>query len=176
MKILSLLAISILVCSQLFAQPSQQLVENEPQLINGIECTFRINQESTKKSGDNEFSRYVLEFYAINKSYCSKYLPYRNDPSYTDNSSDNLIATFNIRNANGKRLTSKDAKVYAKPWWVRVKVNEKDDKGKDVVRLRDMQAGYIFRRGDQLKAQAIVLVPMGEKPNVELMMAYMVEN
>lgn len=171
-----LLIMLILAGGILIAQPAQPLQENEPASINGIECTFRINQESTKKSGDNEFSRYVLEFYAINKSDCNKYITYRSDPSSLDNSSDNLIATFNIRNANGKRFTSKDAKVYAKPWWVRVKSNEKDSNGKEVMRLRDMQAGYIFQRGDQLKAQVTVLVPKGEKPSVEVMLAYIADN
>jgi hypothetical protein len=176
MKKLSVFFLLLFIVLSGTAQPSEKLEENEPKVINGIECTYRINKESTKKSGDSEYSRYVLEFYAINKSDCSKYINYRSDPSVSDNSIDNLIATFFVRNANGKRLTSKDSKVYAKPWWVRVKSNEKDDKGKDVVRLRDMQAGYVFRRGDMLKSQITVLVPMGEKPNVEVALAYIIEN
>lgn len=159
----------------LMAQPTQSLKENEPTMVNGIELSFRIDKESTKKAGDDEYSRYVLEFYAINKSDCSKYIYYRNDASYSSSSTDNLIATFYVRNANGKRFTSRDAKVNAKDWWVRVKVTEKDSNGKDVVRLRDMQAGYIFRRGEQLKNQITVLVPKGEQPNVEAALQYIVE-
>lgn len=159
----------------LMAQPTQSLKENEPTMINGIELSFRINKESTKKAGGDEYSRYVLEFYAINKSDCSKNIYYRNDVSYSGSSTDNLIATFYVRNANGKRFTSRDAKVNAKDWWVRVKVTEKDSNGKDVVRLRNMQAGYIFRRGDQLKNQITVLVPKGEQPNVEAALQYIIE-
>ena len=164
-----------LVTALLIAQPTQSLKENEPQTIDGIECSFRINKESTKKAGDDEYSRYVIDVYAINKSECSKYIYYRNDLFSSSSSTDNLVATFYVRNANGKRFTSREAKLNAKDWWVRVKVNEKDSNGKDVTRLRDMQAGYIFRRGDQLKNQIIVLVPKGEQPNVEVALQYISE-
>lgn len=157
------------------AQQTQSLKDNEPQTINGIELGFRINKESAKKAGDDEYSRYVLELYAINKSECSKYIYYRNDGSYSGTGSDNLIATFYIRNANGKRFTSREAKLTAKDWWVRVKVTEKDSNGKDVTRLRDMPAGYIFRKGDQLRNQITVLVPKGEQPLVEAALQYIAE-
>jgi hypothetical protein len=159
----------------LFAQQSQSLKDNEPQMIDGIELGFRINKESSKKAGDDEYSRYVLEVYAINKSDCSKYIYYRNDGIFSSSSADNLIATFYVRNANGKRFTSREAKVNAKDWWVRVKVTEKDNNGKDVTRLRDLPAGYIFRRGDQLRNQITVLVPKGEQPNVEVALRYISE-
>ena len=158
-----------------FAQQSQSLKENEPQMVDGIELGFRINKESAKKAGDEEYSRYVLEVYAINKSDCSKYIYYRNDGSSYSSGSDNLIATFYVRNANGKRFTSRDAKLNAKDWWVRVKVTEKDSNGKDITRLRDMPAGYIFRKGDQLRNQITVLVPKGEQPVVEAALQYIAE-
>lgn len=175
MKICFSLVAFFFYCFSLVAQGSQSLKDNEPQTINGIEVGFRINKESTKKAGDDEFSRYVIEVYAINKSDCSKYFYYRNDPSYSSTATENLVATFYVRNANGKRFTSKDAKLTAKDWWVRVKVTEKDNNGKDVTRLRDMQAGYIFRRGDQLRNQITVLVPKGEQPNVDVVLQYIVE-
>ena len=158
-----------------FAQQSQSLKDNEPQTINGIEVGFRINKESAKKAGDDEYSRYVLEVYAINKSECSKYFYYRNDASYSGINTDNLVATFYVRNANGKRFTSREAKLNAKDWWVRVRVTEKDTNGKDVTRLRDMPAGYVFKRGDQLRNQITVLVPKGEQPAVEVALQYIVE-
>lgn len=158
-----------------FAQQSQSLKDNEPQTINGIELGFRINKESAKKAGDDEYSRYVLEVYAINKSECSKYFYYRNDGSYSSINTDNLVATFYVRNANGKRFTSREAKLNAKDWWVRVRVTEKDTNGKDVTRLRDMPAGYVFKRGDQLRNQITVLVPKGEQPAVEVALQYVAE-
>ena len=172
MKSLLLLISFCFAVSFVFSQQSLSLKDNDPQTINGIELGFRINKESSKKAGDDEYSRYVLEVYAINKSDCSKYIYYRNDGIFSSSSSDNLIATFYVRNANGKRFTSREAKVNAKDWWVRVKVTEKDSNGKDVTRLRDMPAGYIFRRGDQLRNQITVLVPKGEQPNVEVALQY----
>ncbi len=158
-----------------FAQQTQSLKENEPQTVNGIELGFRINKESAKKAGDSAYSRYVLEVYAINKSDCGKYIYYKNDGSSYSSGSDNLIATFYVRNASGKRFTSRDAKLNAKDWWVRVKVTEKDNNGKDVTRLRDMPAGYIFRKGDQLRNQITVLVPKGEQPMEEAVLQYIAE-
>lgn len=169
-----LTALLIVAGLQLVGQPSQKLAENESLSLEGIECTYRINQESTKKSGDAEYSRYVLEFYIVNRSNCNRYIPYHSSTS--ESSTDNLVATFYVKNANGKRFTNRDARLGAKPWWVGVKVSEKDSNGKNVTRLRDMQAGYVFRKGDQLKAQITVLVPMGSKPDVEVALAYLPDN
>jgi hypothetical protein len=167
----SLLACLLTVAIIGTAQPTQHVEEDAPAMMNGIECSYRINKEGTKKSGDDEFSRYVLDMYVTNKSDCDKYIYYQYEGSSTDNS----VATFYVRNANGKRFTSTSAKLSAKTWWVRVKVTEKDSKGNDVSRLRDMQAGYAFRRGEQLHNQIIVLLPKGEKPNVEVALQYTIQ-
>lgn len=156
------------------AQPSTELEENKSVVIDGIEIGYRINKESTKKSGGDEYSRYILNFYAINKSGCSfHYYLKNNDPYYTS-SEDNLIATFYIRNANGKRWTNTKAAVNAKQiWWVPVKANQKDSQGKDITVIQNMEAGYIFRKGEQISNDNIVvLVPLGEKPKVEVVLKY----
>lgn len=159
-----------LFTSTMLAQPSQALEENKSVMINGIELGFRINQESTKKAGDDEYSRYVLEFYAINRNECNKYIYYRRESATNENSSESLIASFYVRNANGKRFTSTGTKVYARQWWVSVKTTEKGSDGKEVVRLREMQGGYIFRRGEQLQQKITILVPKGEIPKAEVVL------
>lgn len=160
----------------LHAQQTQRLEENKSIFINGIELGYRINKESTKKSGNEEYSRYVLSLYAVNNSECSRYYYFRNDfySAYGSND-DNLVATFYVRNANGKRLTSTSGTVTAKDWWVPVRVSERDGNGREVYRTRQMLAGYVFRRGDQLESQIIVLVPQGDVPSVEVALRYYVE-
>ena len=171
---LPFLLITLLFSTIIIAQPSTALEENKPTTVDGIELGYRINKESTKKSGGDEYARYVINIYAINKSGCSLRYYLKNN-SYTssyETNEDNLVATFYIRNANGKRLTNTKGTLNAKEWWLPIKTTKKDSDGKDIVVMQDMQAGYIFRKGDQLSNDIIVLVPLGERPKVEVALKY----
>ena len=153
------------------AQSSKMLEANTPVTIDGVELAFRIVDESTKASGKEEFARYKIVISATNTG-CPRF--YRNEESYgvfNSSSAINLIASFYFRNANGKRFTSKEGKLSAKEWWIPVKTVEKNSQGKDETRLKSMMAGYIFRNGDHLESDFIILVPLGEKPKVEVMLS-----
>lgn len=156
--------------TQLFGQGGYQaLTEGEPLLVQGVELSYRLEDESTREAGKDTFSRYRIRVVATNSSDCSRV--YRlGSGSTTIYSPERAIARFVVRNANGKRLTAKEASIKAGEWWVTVKVEEKNSEGKTVYRNREMMAGYIFREGDTREASATVLVPLGEKPEVEVIL------
>jgi len=133
------------------------LVEKRPNLINGVEYGYIIKNEQTKSNKGEEYGRFEITLYATNKSGCTKLFAERTAIySYDDPS---LLATFNCTNANGKRLTAKSGNVKAREFNVNVKIKEG---GKEVNRVA--RAGYMFRNGETLKANIIVLVPLNERP------------
>ena len=170
-KIFFAFVILLASAGMLQAQSSKMLEDNTPVTIDGIELAFRIVDESTKASGKEEFARYKIVI-SVTNTGCPRF--FKNEDSYgTFNSSGsiNLIASFYFRNANGKRFTSKEGKLTAREWWIPIKTTEKNAQGKDEVRLRSMMAGYMFKNGDHLESEFIVLVPLGEKPKVEAMLS-----
>ena len=140
------------------AQAQQtDLAEKKPVTIEGIEYGYIIKNEQTKTAKGEEYGRYEITLYATNKSGCTRLYA---DRSYTySTDAANLLATFNCINANGKRLTVKSGTVKARDFNLNVKVKEND---KDVTRLT--KAGYIFRNGETLRTNIIVLVPLNERP------------
>jgi len=132
------------------------LEEKKPATIDGIEYGYIIKNEQTKNAKGEEYGRFEITLYATNKTGCTRLFA---DRSYSYSSDANLLATFNCVNANGKRLTAKSGTVKARDFSVNVKVKEGD---KDVTRLT--KAGYIFRNGETLRTNIIVLVPLNEKP------------
>ena len=149
-----LLAVAILPVSAVFGQ---SIEENKPLLADGIEYGYIIKNEQVKSAKGEEYSRFELTLYATNKSGCTKL--YADRISFLSDESPNLIATFNCSNANGKRLTSKSGTVKARDFYINAKVTES---GKEVT--RSVKAGYIFRNGETIKTNIIILVPKGDRP------------
>ncbi|MBL7700609.1 MAG: hypothetical protein JNM14_00035 [Ferruginibacter sp.] len=156
---ISFLLLAIFVA---FITGSAQIVdlkEKTPTLINGVEYGYLIKNEQTKSNKGEEYSRFEIALYATNKSGCTKLYAERTAIySYDDPA---LLATFNCTNANGKRLTAKSGNVKAREFNVNVKVKEGD---KEVNRVA--RAGYMFRNGETLRANIIVLVPLNERPAI----------
>jgi hypothetical protein len=73
----------------------------------------------------------------------------------------NKLAIFDCLNANGKRFTSKKASVDAKDFFVRCKfkINGKEE-------TRSVKAGFIFRNGETLRNNIIVIVSLNERPKI----------
>jgi len=132
------------------------LEEKKPATIDGIEYGYIIKNEQTKNAKGEEYGRFEITLYATNKTGCTLLFA---DRSYSYSTDANLLATFNCVNANGKRLTAKSGTVKARDFNVNVKVKEND---KDVTRLT--KAGYIFRNGETIRTNIIVLVPLNERP------------
>src|SRR5213082_721000 len=93
--------------------------EKKPAVMNGVEYGYIIKNEQTKAVSNEEYARFEITLYATNKSGCTKL--------YAENISEpgrqNLVATFNCTNANGKRLTAKGGELSAKEFLVTVKSN-----------------------------------------------------
>jgi hypothetical protein len=144
---------------QAFSQP-MQLDENKAEPVNGIDYGYYIKNEQVKNVKDEEYSRFEITFYASNKSGCTKL--YAERTALLSSESSSLLALFNCLNANGKRLTSKSGSIRARDFLVNVKVQEN---GKEI--NRSARAGYIFRNGETLSVNIIVLVPKGERPKIQ---------
>ncbi|HMP93279.1 MAG TPA: hypothetical protein PKD90_10435 [Phnomibacter sp.] len=135
-------------------------------MADGIEFGYRIIEEDTRTAGNEELSRYRIRVVARNTG-CLKHFRYRETGSAQ--SRQNLICTFTVLNATGRRLTTRDASLNAREWWIPVQVEEKNSEGKTVTRARDMMAGWAFRPGENLENTITVLVPKGERPRVEVL-------
>lgn len=151
-----LLAAMLLVFNTASAQLAD-LAEKKPATINGVEYGYIIKNEQTKTNKGEEYGRFEITLYATNKSGCTKLFAERTAIYGTD--APNLLATFNCSNANGKRLTAKSGDIKARDFNVNVKIKEGDKEVNRVVR-----AGYMFRNGETLKTNIIVLVPLNERP------------
>lgn len=136
--------------------------EKKPALINGIEYGYIIKNEQVKSASKEEYSRFEITLYAINKSGCTKLYA---DKKSTDEKP-NIVAHFNCTNANGKRLTAKGGDVTAREFTVPVKINDK---------TTSVKAGYIFRNGETLRNNIIVLVPLNERPVIHCTLNYLPE-
>ena len=136
------------------------LEEKKTAIIDEIEYGYFIKNEQVKNVKDEEYSRFEITLYATNKSGCTKL--YAEKVSILSSETPNLIVSFNCTNANGKRLTAKSGTVKARDFYVNAKVQEN---GKEVTRT--VKAGYIFRNGETLKNNIIVLVPKGERPVIQ---------
>lgn len=137
-----------------------ELEEKIPQTIDGIEYGYFIKNEQLKNVKDEEYARFEITLYASNKTGCTKI--YSDRVSLTVSDAANLIAHFNCTNANGKRFTAKTGNIKARDFYVNAKVQEN---GKEVGKT--VKAGYIFRNGETLRTNIIVLVPKGERPAMQ---------
>ncbi len=157
---ISFLLFSILFTAVQSTAQVTDLEEKKPETINGIEYGYFIKNEQVKNVKDEEYSRFEITLYATNKSGCTKL--YAEKVSILSSETPNLIVSFNCTNANGKRLTAKSGTVKARDFYVNAKVQEN---GKEVTRT--VKAGYIFRNGETLKNNIIVLVPKAERPVIQ---------
>ena len=128
--------------------------------MDGIEYGYYIKNEQAKAVKDEEYSRFEITIYTTNKSGCTKI--YSERISVLSSEPSNLLAGFNCTNANGKRLTAKSGAVKARDFYLNAKLQEN---GKEITKA--VKAGYIFRNGETLKTNIIVLVPKGERPVIQ---------
>jgi len=151
---------AVLCCSICSFAQITDIEEKKPQTIDGIEYGYYIKNEQTKNVKDEEYGRFEITLYASNKTGCTKI--YAERVNVLSSESSNLLAAFNCSNANGKRLTAKSGTVKARDFYINAKVQEN---GKETTKA--VKAGYIFRNGETLKTNIIVLVPKGERPVIQ---------
>ncbi len=163
-KIILLLVLWLTVLSGL-AQGVAELTENTPYKSNGLEYGWYVTNERSKAVKGDDYERYEVVLYVNNNSGCIKLFPIRN--AGNTNGDEVLVADFTVKNATGKRLTSKAGKVNAQPWFTLVKMSD----GKTT----NAQVGYAIRNGQSLTSRIIVIVPKGERPKVNCRMVFIPE-
>lgn len=158
-----LLSLTLLLPAAAMAQ--NEISEKKPVTINGIEYGYIVKNEQTKSAKGEDYSRYEITLYATNKTGCTRL--YANNTGLLYSESSNLLVTFDCTNANGKRLTAKSGTVRARDFYVSTKVKPEGKDTKEVT--QSVKVGYIFRNGESLRSNIIVLVPLGQSPVLTFM-------
>jgi len=148
--------------SPLFGQQAYDVEPGKPTQLNGIDYGFEIRNERRVDISGESFMRYELTIYATNKSSCTKIMLPKQALLGQDDQ--NELANFDCLNATGKRLTSKNGKVMARPFVVPYRQRVKNAEGKEIVTTTNLQAGHMLRNGETVNNSFIVIVPSGEKP------------
>lgn len=149
----------------LLAQQSVDLQEDKPSIHNGVEYGYTIRNEQKKEVGKDEYERYEVSVFATNRSGCNQF--YLRSDTFTlfgTSLDPSTVAVFDCLNATGKRLTSKSGTVRARPFYVPYRQNVKNPDGKTVTTTTQVQGGYLFRNGESVNDNFIVIVPKGERP------------
>jgi hypothetical protein len=147
-----------IVCA-LFAQQATDLQEKIPYQYNGLEYGYSITNEKSKEVKGDDMDRFEIVLYVTNKSNSLKIIPFPNIENVAD---EVPVAEFSCKNANGKRLTSKNGKVSAKPWFTQVRVADETQSSK--YKFVKAQVGYAIKNGETISNKIIVIVPKGERP------------
>ena len=155
-----LLGAALLFLSGSASAQLNELTEKKPVTVNGIEYGYIVKNEQTKAAKGEEYSRFEITLYAINKTGCTRLFANNTGLLYSENN--NVLVTFDCTNANGKRLTAKTGTVRARDFYVSTKVKPEGKDAKEVT--QSVKVGYIFRNGETLRSNIIVLVPLGERP------------
>ena len=155
--------VSLLFTCTVQAQEFYDILENKPLLINGVEYTYVITNESTVQ----EYNRFEIIATATNKSGCHLiYINQRNLQSWFDGDPAS-IARFDCINANGKRLTSKSTNLRAEPFYVPHTRYEKQPDGKSRTINENIRGGYFLANGHKVTEKFIVLTNEG-KPQFKI--------
>jgi hypothetical protein len=150
-----------------YAQNTFELVENIPINENGLNIGYTIVNEKNKSVKGEDFDRFEIELFVTNKSGANKIFPFKiNKVGQIDETDNYILAEFKVKNATGKRLTSKGAKVEPKAIRTLVKIDERLLKNPINKGLVEGVIGYGISNNESVRKTIIVILPKGEKPNV----------
>ena len=160
----------LLICSNVSAQqpPVPVLVtDSMPATINGLQMGYQILTAGQKEVGNQgNFSRYSVRFFVTNINPEAKIILYKQGFNLGGGLSPEIVR-FTCNNATGARLTTKMATLEAPACNVLAQVEDTDPATKKTkVNERFVQIGYWIRAGQTIHTDAIVIVPLGQKPNV----------
>lgn len=134
-----------------------KLVKDSLLAINDLQYGYTITNAQSK----DDYERYEIRFFVTNTG-CVKYIQKRNNISFSGKD-ENAVAEFNCINATGKRLTSKGKSLNASPWYLTVN----ESMSKELAGKR-IQLGYIFRNGESIAGNEVILTPKGELPIIQI--------
>ncbi len=161
--------LSMLVCAAdaQAQQTPQPVTDSLPITINGLTMSYRIKSAEEKEVGSKgNFSRYSIKFSVTNSTPEAKIILYKEGWNVLGNVSDQL-AQFNCLNATGARLTNTNVTINAAACNV-LAITEGAD-GKPEKTKKFVQIGYWIKAGQTISTDAIVIVPLNEKPKVQVM-------
>ena len=166
MKISKGLIFFLIISNNSFSQVSYDIDLGKPYVLNGIEYGYEIRNERKKEVRKEDFSRFEITAYIINKSGCTKLL-FPNKTFFGIDYQD-VMADFDCLNATGKRLTSKSAKVRAKDFYAPYTYTTKGADGKDFKNNVTVKVGNMLRNGETITNNFVVIVPDGERPMMKV--------
>jgi len=173
------LASSLLLASLAYvpvnAQRSFDVAPGTPAVLNGIEYGIEVLNEQTKGTKEDEYNRYELGLFVVNKSGCAKLIMPRQTLFGTE-TNPALLATFDCLNATGRRMTSKSGNLSARPFVVPYRQTVKNAEGKDVTTTTSVPAGFILRNGESVTSRIIVIVPASEQPQMRVRIQEIIDN
>ena len=138
---------AVTTISKGYAQQGFPVNDQQPVVIDGLSCGYKIKSLETKTVGDKgDFSRYSISFFVRNVSDRPRVLPFRPGTNGMNGVADNLVQ-FNCLNATGARLTSKYAVIKAPPY--------------NVYQNRAwVKMGYGIAPGQTISVDDIMIVPL----------------
>lgn len=155
------------------AQLPVDVFADKSAVIDDIEYGYIINNESTKAAGGKDMGRYEITLYAKNTSNCLKLFLFERKNFFASTSSaENDLARFDCVNATGQRLTSKGGTIEARAFYTTAKVPIKGSDNKTVTQDIKVQIGYALKPGETISKSLIFIVPLGEKPKMQVRAIY----
>jgi hypothetical protein len=167
-KRILLLGLAALVGGLAQAQSAKQLADNEEWQVNGMTVGYRITHfRKQEVKGKGELERYELTCFVYNQGSCDVGIRFTGNERNVENNTFKL-ATFDCVNATGARLTSNRAELLPEPHYYVYRWTEKNAEGKNVERSQNILVGYFLMRGGRRETRIIVIVPVGEKPDIRV--------
>ena len=155
-----LISFAVTMTSKGYAQQGFPVTDQQPVVIDGLSCGYKIKSLETKTVSDKgDFSRYSISFFVRNISDRPRVLPFRPGTNGMNGVADNLVQ-FNCLNATGARLTSKYAVIKAPPYNV-------------YQNGRLVKMGYGIMPGQTVSVDEIMIVPLNDPLN---MLAFYIGN
>ncbi len=146
------------------AQKTHLLQENIFVVENGLNYGYTIKSERTKEVKGEEYDRFEIEVLVTNNSGCNKSFPLQlKEGKLLTNTI--KLAEFSVKNATGKRLTSKGAKIEAEKIMQLVKVEQVQIAGNNEG-IVNAVIGFGVRNAQTIRKTLTVIVPKGQRPDV----------
>ncbi len=172
-KTVPLFAIISLLCLSAFSQSkalqkNYSLADTASVADDGLLMGYNIKSLSQKEVGDKgEFSRYSLQFYITNISAEAKIFLY-NQGWQGRQRCITLYCQIRLPQCNRGKTHFKSAQLQLAACNVLALVEDRDRDNKSVKNKRFVQIGYWIKPGETVKADAIMIVPLNEKLNMNV--------
>ena len=145
-----------------------ELTENQPYVLpSGISVMYNIRSSSQKEVGKKgDFSRHEVTVTVTNDGGCD-WIRVFNGNERSTSASEFPILRLDCVNATGYRLTSKGDDIEPEPFNA-VQVQRTTVNGKTQETRTNVHVGYALMRGQRIQKNYIYIVPLNEKPKVQI--------